>query len=144
MRPHRSVTVVALIVSVALLGTAGCATQGSDAHALDGTAWRLTGWSLSSLSPSDFKITAQFADGRISGTSAVNAYSGPYRADAAGGFSIGDLAVSAMGATGPDGRAEHAYLTLLGEAKSFKQSGDLLTLFDQRGHESLVFQATKP
>jgi heat shock protein HslJ len=141
--PRPSATVVALIVAVALLGTAGCATSGSDTHVLDGTAWRLTGWSLSSLTPSDFKITAQFADGRISGTSAVNVYSGPYRADSGGVFSVGDLAVSAMGATGPDGRAEHAYLTLLGEARSFKRSGGLLTLFDRQGHESLVFQATK-
>jgi heat shock protein HslJ len=134
--------VVALILSVALLGTAGCATKSSDVHVLDGTAWRLTGWSRSSLDPNGFKITAQFADGKISGNSAVNVYSGPYRAGSGGAFSVGDLSISAMGATGPDGRAEQFYLTLLGEATSFKESSDMLRLFDQHGHESLVFQTS--
>jgi hypothetical protein len=53
-----------------------------------------------------------------------------------------DPSVSAMGTTGPDGRAEQIYLTLLGEAKSFKESSGMLTLFDQHGRESLVFQST--
>jgi heat shock protein HslJ len=54
---------------------------------------------------------------------------------------VGNLAVGAMGGIGPDMRAEQTYLKLLGEAKSFKRSGDRLTLFDQHGTESLVFLA---
>jgi hypothetical protein len=37
-----------------------------------------------------------------------------------------------------------AYLTLLGEARSFKRSGSRLTLFDRHGNESLVFGAARP
>jgi hypothetical protein len=37
---------------------------------------RLSEWTLSSLDPADFTITAQFSDGKISGSSGVNTYSG--------------------------------------------------------------------
>jgi heat shock protein HslJ len=43
---------------------------------LNKTRWKLTEWTLSSLNPADFMITAEFADGRISGKSGVNSYSG--------------------------------------------------------------------
>ena len=36
-----------------------------------GTSWRLAAWSASSLDPADFTLTAAFADGQISGRSAV-------------------------------------------------------------------------
>ena len=144
MRPRLCAMFVALILLVAVLGMAGCWSSGSDTHVLDGTAWRLTGWTLSSLHPNGFTITAKFADGKISGNSAVNAYGGPYTAGPGMAFSVGDLAVTAMGGLGPDMWAEQAYLTLLGEAKSFKRSSGRLTLFDQHGNESLIFQAAKP
>jgi heat shock protein HslJ len=134
----------ALILMLAVLGTAGCSGSGGARHVLDGSAWRLTGWTLSSLDPSDFTITATFTHGGISGTSAVNAYGGPYAAGPGSAFAVGDLAVTAMGGTGPAMRAEQTYLTLLGAAKSFKRSAGRLTLFDQHGNESLIFQAAKP
>ena len=135
---------LALILAVAVLALAGCRAVGGDAHVLDGTAWRLSGWTASSLDPRAFTITATFADGKISGNSAVNAYGGPYAAHPDGAFSVGELAVSAMGGIGPDMRAEQVYLTLLGQAKSFRRNGARLTLFDRRGHASLVFRATVP
>ena len=144
MRARLSAGCVAVILLGAVLGTAGCAGSGGDSHMLDGSAWRLSGWTLSSLDPNDFTITAKFADGKISGTSAVNAYGGPYSAGPGKAFSVSDLAVTAMGGTGPAMRAEQAYLTLLAKAKSFKRSGGRLTLFDAHGNESLVFRAAQP
>jgi heat shock protein HslJ len=144
MRARLSAMFVALILVGALLGTAGCWGSGGDRHVLDGSAWRLSAWTLNSLSPSDFTITATFAQGKISGNSAVNAYGGPYSAGPGAAFSVGELAVTLMGGSGRDMRAEQAYLTLLGEAKSFKRNGGRLTLFDQHGNQSLVFQAAKP
>ena len=41
-------------------------------------------------------------------------------------------------------RAEAAYLKLLAGARSYKQVGGGLTLFDQNGNESLIFAAEKP
>lgn len=37
-------------------------------------------------------------------------------------------------------RAESAYLTLLGQARSFKMAGGRLTLYDQGENESLLFE----
>lgn len=136
-------TFLALILVVAVLGIAGCGGFGSDTHVLDGSAWRLTGCQLRSLDPSDFTITAKFAHGKIFGNSAINAYGGPYTAGPGEAFSVGELAVTAMGGIGADVRAEQAYLTLLGEAKSFNRNGGRLTLFDRRGNESLIFQAAR-
>ena len=143
MRVRPCAMCVALILLGTVLGTAGCWSSG-DAHVLDGTAWRLTGWTMGSLDPSDFTITAKFADGKISGNSAVNAYGGPCTAGPGEAFSVGKLAVTAMGGIGPDMRAEQTYLTLLGGARSFKRSGGRLTLFDQHGNELLVFLAARP
>jgi len=42
---------VTLALSLALFAVAGCGGSGSDAPTRDGTAWRLTGWTLSSLGP---------------------------------------------------------------------------------------------
>jgi heat shock protein HslJ len=129
--------------SVAVLAAAGCGGSGGDTAPLNGTAWGLTGWTLSSLDPSDFKITAAFADGKISGKSAVNNYSGPYTEGPGEAFSVGELISTMMAGPEPDMRAEAAYLKLLAEAKSFRIDGDSLTLFDQNGNESLIFKAVE-
>jgi heat shock protein HslJ len=39
----------------------------------------------------------------------------------------------------PAMRAEHAYLTLLQQARSYSISGRTLTLYDAHGNESLIF-----
>ena len=44
----------------------------------------------------------------------------------------------------PDMRAEQAYLTLLSEAKSYELKGGGLTLFDENGNESLIFETREP
>ena len=38
-------------------------------------------------------------------------------------------------------RAEGAYLTLLGQARSYRVDAGRLTLFDAGGNESLIFEA---
>jgi hypothetical protein len=64
-----------LMVAVSLIALVGCSHRGNP---LDGTQWRLSNWTLSSLSPADFTITAKFADRQMSGSSGVNSYRGPY------------------------------------------------------------------
>ena len=144
MRPRLTATLVTLAVSAALLAVASCGGSDGDQPALNGTAWRLSGWSLSSLDPNDFTITAAFADGKISGTSAVNTYGGPYTEGPGDAFSVGDLASTMMAGPEPDMRAETAYLTLLSQAKSYELKGGGLTLFDENGNESLIFEAREP
>lgn len=135
--------VAVLLVVVALAALVGCSRDGGspDGGVLDGTRWRLSEWTLSSLDPADFTITARFADGQISGNSGVNSYSGTYQAGSGDAFSLGQIAVTEMGGQEPAMRAEAAYLTLLSQAKSFKLTGGRLTLYDQGRNESLLFEA---
>ncbi len=111
--------------------------------ALEGTQWRLTEWTLSSLDPRDFDITAEFANGKIGGSGGVNAYGGPYTLGARRSFKVGSIASTEMAGAEPAMRAEGAYLTLLGQARSYRVEAGRLTLLDAGGNESLVFEAAK-
>jgi heat shock protein HslJ len=142
--PVHNVVLRAAILSATLLAaalvivvSAGC---GESSPSLEGTSWKLTGWSVSSQDPNDFTITAEFKDGRIGGTSAVNTYGGPYTTGDDGSFSVGDLASTMMAGPEADMRAEAAYMTLLAAADAFRIDGETLTLLDDGG-ESLVFTA---
>jgi len=127
-----------LVIALLLIALVGCSRGGNP---LDGTQWRLAGWTLSSLSPADFTITAKFADGRISGGSGVNSYSGPYRLGSRNAFTAGPLAGTELAGPEPAMRAEGAYLTLLRQARSYELAEGKLTLFDEGGNESLIFEA---
>ena len=130
-----------LLLAVSLIALVGCSPAGNP---LDGTQWRLHEWTLSSLSPRDFTITADFADGRISGTSGVNSYGGPYKLGPGDAFSVGQLAGTMMAGPEPAMRAESAYMALLGQAESYRIADGKLTLYDRGGNESLIFRsATK-
>ncbi len=137
-------TLAAVVAGVALVALAGCSSSGGSSGAsLDGTRWRLTEWTVSSLNPADFTITAEFAGGQISGKSGVNTYNGSYTAGPGDAFSVGQIAATQMAGPEPAMRAEQAYLTLLGQVKSFKLAGDELTLYDAGGNVSLGFIAVK-
>jgi heat shock protein HslJ len=137
MRSKVRAAVAAVVALAVVLVVAGCASGGS--AALDGTSWRLTGWSVSSLDPNTFTITADFAGGKISGKSAVNSYGGPYTAGPGSAFSVGEITSTLMAGPEPEMRAEQAYTMLLRQAKSFVLKGDTLTLSDANGNESLIF-----
>lgn len=131
-----------LLLATLLVGIIGCENNSNSTASspLNGTLWNLTAWTLSSLNPADFTITANFANGQISGNSGVNTYSGPYKQLGSGdAFSVGPLVSTEMGGSEPAMRAEDAYLTLLGQAKSYKMADGKLTLYDQGGNESLIF-----
>lgn len=130
--------IVAGVIVAGLLTTlVGCAPKKSE---LDGTRWQLSGWTLNSLNPADFTITAEFSGGQISGSGGVNTYGGPYKSGSGNSFSVGELASTMMAGPEPAMRAESAYLTSLAQAGSYKLTGNTLTLYDQAGHELLVFE----
>ncbi|NLO27825.1 MAG: META domain-containing protein [Actinobacteria bacterium] len=114
-------------------------TPGGGTAVLNGTTWTLEAWSVSSLDPGDFVITAAFEDGRISGKAAVNQYGGPYTADENGAFSVGTLAQTLMAGPEPDMLAESTYFDLLEQARSYRLDDDHLTLCAEDGGELLVF-----
>ena len=123
-------------VVLSCVALAACSSGNGE---LDDTTWTLSGWTLSSLDPGAFTITAMFADGKISGRSAVNSYSGPYTAGSDGAFSVGEIASTQMAGSEPAMRAEGAYLTLLQQARSYSLAGRTLKLFDAQDNESLIF-----
>jgi heat shock protein HslJ len=125
-----------LLILGTVMGLAACA---SIADPLQGTQWKLSGWTVSSIDPASLGITAGFAEGTIAGRSGVNRYSGPYTTGSGRTFSVGSLAATRMAGPEPAMRAESAYLTLLGEARSYKLTDSQLTLFDSGGNESLIF-----
>jgi heat shock protein HslJ len=128
-----------LVIVMSAVALVGCARGRSE---LDGTQWRLSAWTLSSLDARDFTITAKFADGQISGSGGVNSYGGPYVLGPGSAFSAGPLASTEMAGPEPAMRAEGAYQTLLGQARSYRLAPGRLTLFDPGGNESLVFETS--
>jgi heat shock protein HslJ len=127
-----------LFVGVLLMALIGCSLA---ADPLNGTQWKLVGWTLSSIDPADVTITATFADGKISGSGGVNSYSGPYKTGSGNAFSAGPLTATLMAGAEPAMRAEGAYVTLLAQAKSYKMADGRLTLYDTGRNESLIFEA---
>ncbi len=114
-----------------LSGFAGCddgSANDASAAALEGTRWKLAAWSASALAPADFDITADFAEGRIGGRSAVNSYGGDYAAAADGSFSTGTLAMTEMAGEPSAMRAESRYIDLLGRARRWHIYQGQLTL----------------
>ena len=55
--------------------------------------------------------------------------------------SAGPLVGTKMAGPEPAMRAETAYLTLLGQARSYKVVDGKLKLYDKGGNESLIFEA---
>ncbi len=130
-----TLTLVVLLAAATVVA-AGC---GGDEPGLDGTSWRLQGWSVSSLSPGDFEITAAFTSDQITGTAAVNTYGGPYTATSDGEFSVGDLARTLMAGSEEAMRAEDTYFQLLAEAQTYEIDGGQLILSDANGNQLLIY-----
>ena len=126
------------LIAVSLIAVAGCKP---DTSQLEGTQWKLLGWTISSINPADVAITAKFADGRISGSGGVNTYGGPCRLGPGDAFSAGPIAATEMAGPEPAMRAEAAYLTLLGQARFYSMVDGKLMLYDEDKNESLIFEA---
>ena len=137
-RSRRFNAAAILLIAMYLIALIGCVRGNSE---LDGTRWRLTEWTLSSLDAQEFDITAEFADGKVSGHSGVNSYGGPYALGPGNAFSVGRIVSTEMAGSASAMRAEGAYVTLLGQARSYRVEAGRLTLLDAGGNESLMFEA---
>ena len=142
VRLRAAILTAAALLALALIAAVVAGCGGESSPSLEGTSWKLTGWSVSSQDPNDFTITAEFKDGRIGGTSAVNTYGGPYTTGDDGSFSVGELVSTMMAGPEADMQAETTYMTLLAAAKEFRVDGETLTLLDGDGGESLIYTAT--
>lgn len=138
------VVVLLVLMATAGAGTIGCSDGGQGGQAgLDGTKWTLTGWSVSSLYPGDFEITAVLSDGKMSGKAAVNSYGGAYSAgldkEGRGGFSTGELARTLMAGEEPAMRAEDIFFQLLAASRNYALADGKFTLSDANGNQLLIF-----
>lgn len=85
-------------------------------------------------------IDPQLRDGFPATGRGRGCYGGPYKIGPGKGFSVGPLAGTLTAGSEPAMRAETAYMTLLGQAKSYRVAGGRLTLYDAGGNESLIFE----
>ena len=129
---------MSMLIALSIFAT-GCGHDDGNSNALAGTDWRLTAWSASSLDPSQFTITVAFDDSQISGTSAVNYYSGTYSANMSGNFSVGELQTTLMAGSDDAMHAERIYFELLEQARKYTVSETTLTLLDGGNNALLVF-----
>ena len=133
--------VVALIILgaiMALLLSSCSITETRAADPLDGTSWQLQ-YYRKTAPISGTTITAQFADGEISGSAGCNKYGGVYEVDGSE-ISIGEIYFTEMACMEPAGviEQEQQYLGYLGEAYKFQLAEDQL-LIHWTAQETLTF-----
>lgn len=134
-------TATSLMLIVLLAGFTGCGSDSttSDGGTLEGGQWRLTAWTVSSVNPADYAISAVFADGQISGHSGVNSYSGPCNVGPGSALTVGSIMSTMIGGTEEDVSAEATYVTLLGLVKSYRVTAQQLILYDANNTAILIF-----
>lgn len=137
----KKLLVLLLISTLSIFVFNGCESLVPGEGELVGTEWRLSAWSDSSIDPSQFTITADFDESHISGTSAVNYYSGPYVVTASCLFSVGQLQMTTMGGSEEAMRAESTYFELLWQVCKFTVNQTTLTLLDAFNNELLIFSS---
>jgi len=107
-------------------------------QAIAHTHWELTGWSVSSVDPSEYTMTLAFDKNSFSGRSAVNLYGGSYSAIRERLILSGIWSTKIAGP--PEAmEAEQIYFELLGQVKKYSMNDSELRLLDASGNELLTF-----
>jgi len=143
----RTRLLVAPLLATMLIAACGSSGDSSGSGATPSRQAPVTGrvWVLDATrllpAAADVVVTASFADGRISGESGCNQYSGPYRANAATGtLRIGpELQTTLIGCAGVRGQVEQAYTAALIKARRYEATSERLTMLDGAGKVLLRF-----
>lgn len=130
------------VILLLLLGLTTACGSPAKQPALDGTSWKLTAWAEPEPIPASVTITAEFADGRVAGTSGVNRYNGSIESSTDGSFALDQPISTKMAGPADAMKAEAAYLQRLQEATSYAIDGDTLVINDADGQPSLTFTRT--
>jgi heat shock protein HslJ len=150
MNLGRTVRWTALVCIVLL--AAACASGDSDDTSsgpkasgdvsLTGTPWRLSDATSLGVPLAGVAVTAEFADGQVTGSSGCNTYRASYESDAEG-LTIGPEIASTRKACEPAPTAvEQAYLARLPQVSIFEITGTTLTLRSMSGEALLVYEAS--
>jgi heat shock protein HslJ len=139
MRTRQILGLAVVLVSLLALGSGCAGSPTGEEPALDGTSWVLSSWAEPGPVPDSATITAEFADGRVAGTSGVNRYNASITSDPDGSFAV-DAPISTKMAGPADAMAaEASYLRRLEAATSYQIDGDTLVINDADGQPSLTF-----
>lgn len=144
-------TVAATALAAVLL--VACGSSSGSSGSSGGAAKQQSGvtgktWLLDSTrllaGTTDIIVSAEFADGQISGENGCNRYNGAYTSDAAKGtMTIGpDLATTQMACPGIRARLEAAFMAALPKVAKYTATADTLTLLDSSGKTLLRFTAS--
>jgi hypothetical protein len=131
--------VLALSVHVIL----GCAAKREPAGSFLAEApvgsWRLIGFG-DATEPGEVEVTLRVeADGKISGASGCNRYSGDWT-PREGGAQVGPLAATKMACPPPRMEIEVRYLEELGSVRGWRRHVEGIVLVDAAGDPRLVFE----
>ena len=135
-----------LVVTVAGCGSddsGGSSTTSSRAstssESLTGTRWQLR--DASDLPTNGVAVTAEFADGTMSGSSGCNTYRASYTTEGSD-LTIGpDIATTQIACEAGPGQVETAYLQRLPRVRSYEIDGRSMVLRDAEGAALLVYGA---
>jgi heat shock protein HslJ len=132
----RGIVLLSVLVVTVILASCGL-LEGSKSD-LDATKWQLQTMA-GNTPPEAVVITAEFNDGRISGSSGCNSYGAEYTTQD-DKISLDAIAMTEM-ACMDEGvmESEAQFLELLGQAKSFQLNQDTLNLMDEAGNTTLTF-----
>jgi heat shock protein HslJ len=132
-----------LIIAIFLISLflIGCASEVPPSF--EGTSWKLDTY-LSNVdhlvSPiSGTKLTLEFNDGRISGSSGCNSFFAKYNIEGKS-MSFGLIGATKMFCSNPGVmEQEQTYISRLESVKSYKSEGNKLSLIDNNGKTVLVY-----
>ena len=127
----------AVLLAGCLAGTGGGAVA-ADGPTLDGTHWVLMELPGRTLLPG-VAVTAQFADGRLSGSDGCNRYAGPFQAEG-DRLSIPPSLAATQMACAPEVTAQAgAYVAALGATRNWRIAESRLELRDAQGQVLATF-----
>jgi len=135
------ILLVGIVLFISIL-VSGCGTETTTID-FEGTSWKLDSY-LSSLnnlvSPiANTKMTLEFKDGRISGSSGCNSFFAKYTVEK-NSLSFGLIGATKMNCTNQGVmQQEQTYFERLESVKSYKIQGNKLSLIDGDGKTVLVF-----
>lgn len=134
---------ILLLATISLL-VVGCSCARSPGEGLEGIDWELQGSSASSIGFREFRMTARFEDGTVSGRAAVNGYTAKYEVGGGGSLRIGELTSTLIAGTPDAMRAEETYFTMLRAVRSWGVANGQLELRDGEGNPLLIYtEATR-
>ena len=127
-----------LLLAVLACSVAGCGLLGGSKDDLAGTTWKIETMG-GSPPPVTTIITAEFNDGRISGSSGCNSYGATYTVGD-GKLELGETVVTEMACLEEDVmQFEQSFLELLAMVRSYSVSESRLDLMDEGGNVVLSF-----